>query len=1574
MPDAVAETLAGGDTPSPAAASTPASTTPARDRDAGLAETVAPGDAPVTGLAETVASGPGGSDGGVSGAPDAVLATLAVGDADVPTAGPPSSGVRRRADDLPTLPTVPRDVYRIDGELGRGGMGRVLRARDRRVGRAVAIKEVLGGGGALAMRFEREAMITARLQHPAIVPVYECGRWPDGEPFYAMKLVAGRPLDAVVAGAADFAARAALLPHVIAVCEALAYAHDRGVVHRDLKPANVLCGDYGETVVIDWGLAKDLSVEGADARTTVPDDADPIGTGATDVTHHGSAIGTPAYMPPEQARGEPVDARADVYALGALLYHVLAGAPPYHGLRGASDVLEHLLTGRAPAPVADRAPEAPAELAAIVARAMQPEPAARYPSARELAEDLRRFQAGQVVSAHRYTLGELVRRWLRRHRTAVITAAALLTALAVVAVISVRQVVHARDLAQAQRAAVLEEQGRQELVAGSPARALPYLIEAWRAGRRTPSLRIMLGEAMRHVDDVEAVIATDATIALIDALPDGRVLIATTDGGLRLAAADGSLGPVLGPLDEPAQAIALGRDGATAAAVLNGRCTFWDPRDGHEVGHVDGELYGVRAGAGPWLVTLANDEVRAYRVDAGALAAGAVIGDVSDAALIDRGGRAALATVPATAGPGHDGGERLVELRDPATGELIAEVTGAGPFDAVRLVDGGRWVLASTTRAPGGADASADADPYTRILAIELATDRRLELRLFGPAPEAAVATSDGGLVLAYANAFVTFDGRGELLEIHTGDGGDDLAALTIDGRPTLASRDAAGVRLIDVATGRVIDTLDGHAGAVMVLAAVGDGARLITGGDDQRLVRWRPSPRLVAGLRGHPGAGDATSLLVADDVRLQQLGDATRTLTGHRGPIAEITLAGDQAITVGTDHTVRRWRLADGTELGRVAVDALHAAYAPGPGRLAAIDGATVHVWRDDGTEVATLDAGGVLDAAAWSPDGATLAMWASGEPVLLWRDGDAAPRPRAGAGPTATAAFSPDGATLAIGGPDGTLALHGLATGAAHVELRGHGDAITSLAFSPDGRRLLSGSRDGTARLWDVARGRAVAVLDHGGWVTGVAVRADGRLLATTGTPAAARGDGVVRGGAVAPVTRVWDAATGAPLWSRDGDGQPAFVPQGLIVAGDGGALRWRLDEETRPIAALAAAQTRAGRWRLDGGVLIATVGVHREVSGPGQAFFDFADDVVEGSVPRPELTPSLTAAGAADADDALRALAAAWLLVDAGQLRDAGVAAAPIDGARLPRADQRYALAFLRRYAGDTADALRWMRDAATRAPADHRAPYLRALAELLVVNGTAADAAIAELRAAAAAGTPPLRELERAYLDAGRDGDAAIVLDAVAAAEPTWARLERARLERDADRPEREAEALRAALGAAATADERADVRHDAIDAARLLHRTFADTRDRRYGAAARELYDALLAQPDLGDDRAALELDRGELAYALIAGDTHLAGRISKDQLRRVFRRHLGAIQRCYEDGLLGDPALTGRITLRIQVDGLGKVVHADGGADAPALGGVAACAAARARAWRFVRNPDYASLGVSWPVMLRPAR
>src|SRR5690349_11140156 len=159
--------------------------------------------------------------------------------------------------DLDELPSIDPRHYAVGAELARGGMGRILSARDRRLGRAVAIKELLRAAPEARARFEREARITARLQHPAIVSLYEAGRWPGGEPFYVMKLVEGEPLDRKIAER-SFEERLGLVSHVIAVVDALAYAHGKGVIHRDLKPSNVLIGDHGETVVIDWGLAKEL--------------------------------------------------------------------------------------------------------------------------------------------------------------------------------------------------------------------------------------------------------------------------------------------------------------------------------------------------------------------------------------------------------------------------------------------------------------------------------------------------------------------------------------------------------------------------------------------------------------------------------------------------------------------------------------------------------------------------------------------------------------------------------------------------------------------------------------------------------------------------------------------------------------------------------------------------------------------------------------------------------------------------------------------------------------------------------------------------------------------------------------------------------------------------------------------------------------------------------------------------------------------------------------------------------------------------------------------------------------------
>src|SRR6185312_3491820 len=192
-----------------------------------------------------------------------------------------------------------------------GGMGRTSSARDRRLGRRVALKELRADAGdpaALAARLEQEARLTARLQHPSIVGVYEAGRWSNGEPFYAMPLVRGEPLDTALRRRRSASERLRLVSHVIAACEAIAYAHGEGVIHRDLKPANVMIGEYGETIVIDWGLAKEIG----DRDIAGPERRD-------DLTRLG--VGTPQYMPHEHARGELPTPATDVYALGATLYH-----------------------------------------------------------------------------------------------------------------------------------------------------------------------------------------------------------------------------------------------------------------------------------------------------------------------------------------------------------------------------------------------------------------------------------------------------------------------------------------------------------------------------------------------------------------------------------------------------------------------------------------------------------------------------------------------------------------------------------------------------------------------------------------------------------------------------------------------------------------------------------------------------------------------------------------------------------------------------------------------------------------------------------------------------------------------------------------------------------------------------------------------------------------------------------------------------------------------------------------------------------------------------------------------------
>jgi eukaryotic-like serine/threonine-protein kinase len=268
--------------------------------------------------------------------------------------------------------------YVVEAEIARGGHATVLRAQDRKLRRQVAIKQLRNKRPRSEFRFMNEALLTARLQHPSIVPIFDVGSWPDGTLYFAMQLVRGATLAERIASAADRAERLSLIPAVIAVTDAVAYAHRQGVIHRDLKPHNVLVGDLGETIVIDWGIAKVLAED-----EIVHDESDSVG-----VTHtaSGSVVGTPHYMSPEQATGADVDERTDVYALGAMLYHVIAGDPPFADLPRES-VIE-AVRSRPPAPLADAGADIPPALIRLVERAMARDPDARYRSATELREDL----------------------------------------------------------------------------------------------------------------------------------------------------------------------------------------------------------------------------------------------------------------------------------------------------------------------------------------------------------------------------------------------------------------------------------------------------------------------------------------------------------------------------------------------------------------------------------------------------------------------------------------------------------------------------------------------------------------------------------------------------------------------------------------------------------------------------------------------------------------------------------------------------------------------------------------------------------------------------------------------------------------------------------------------------------------------------------------------------------------------------------------------------------------------------------------------------------------------------------
>ncbi|MFT5292448.1 MAG: serine/threonine protein kinase, partial [Planctomycetota bacterium] len=339
-----------------------------------------------------------------------------------------------------------RQRYVLKGEIGRGGMGAILKVFDADLRRHLAMKVVLGQSGQtsgdtaelesqLLVRFLEEAQVTGQLDHPGVVPVHELGVDAEGRVYFTMRLVKGQDLSTVFAkvheGDPDWS-RTRVLGVLLKVCEAMSYAHEKGVVHRDLKPANIMVGRHGAVYVMDWGLARiegredshdlrlqeqpvSISVIETDRRDSKNKQADsPL------MTMDGSVMGTPFYMPPEQAAGRLADIgpHSDVYALGAMLYHLLVGRMPYHrpGDNASPFTVLAQVLGGPPKPIHELAPDVPLELVSICEKAMQPEFADRYANMGELAKDLRAYLENRVVQAHQSGAVIELKKWVQRNK------------------------------------------------------------------------------------------------------------------------------------------------------------------------------------------------------------------------------------------------------------------------------------------------------------------------------------------------------------------------------------------------------------------------------------------------------------------------------------------------------------------------------------------------------------------------------------------------------------------------------------------------------------------------------------------------------------------------------------------------------------------------------------------------------------------------------------------------------------------------------------------------------------------------------------------------------------------------------------------------------------------------------------------------------------------------------------------------------------------------------------------------------------------------------------------------------